>query len=68
MELNYKILCQMEISFDNVIPSLSFYQILNLIYLLNMKIKKLKKLILFLIYFTWNTSHVVVYLWHSVML
>lgn len=68
MELNYKILCQMEISFDNVIPSLSFYQILNLIYLLNMKIKKLKKLILFLIYFTWNTSHVVVYLWHSIML
>lgn len=39
MELNYKILCQIEISFDNIIPSLSFYQILSLIYLLNIKIK-----------------------------
>lgn len=39
MELSYKILCQIEISFDNIIPSLSFYQILSLIYLLNIKIK-----------------------------
>lgn len=58
IEMNYEIWCLVEISLDNVILSLSFCQILKLIFLLNMNIKTVKifrKLILLLDFIVYET-------------